>query len=200
MKLSKVISTILHPIFMPIIALYISLKLIPSIGFSITNYLSFIYTVMIISTIVLPLITILFMIKKNEISSLEMSDNKERSTPLIATAIWMVIGYLIIENILVFSPLLKAEIIGAIGIIFVGSIVSKYWKISLHMLGVGGVVGVLMSLNFIFGGLIEIIIVSIIISGILGAARLREKAHNSTQIYIGFIVGLVIESSCLLLY
>ena len=42
MRLSKFISIILHPIFMPIIALYLSLKLTPSIGFTITNSLNFI--------------------------------------------------------------------------------------------------------------------------------------------------------------
>jgi len=185
---------------MPIIALYLSLKLIPSIGFAITNYLNFIYLILLLSTIILPLMSILFLIKNKLVSSLEMSDHKERSVPLFITAIWMSYGYYKIGEILVVSPILKAELLGAIIIIFIASAISKYWKISLHMLAIGGVVGVLFSLNILFGDLLEIIILSVVFAGILGFARLNEKAHNHAQIYTGFLVGFLIEAGGILLF
>ena len=100
MRLSKLISIILHPIFMPILALYLSLRQVPSIGFAITNYQNYIYLVLIFSTVILPLISIFFLIKSGKVSSLEMSNHKERSVPLFRTAIWMGLGYYILENIL----------------------------------------------------------------------------------------------------
>ena len=200
MRLSKFISVILHPIFMPIIAIYLSLKLIPSIGFSITNYLNFIYLILILSTIILPLMSILFLIKNKLVSNLEMSNHKERSIPLFITAIWMSYGYYKIEETLILSPILKAEILGSIIIIFIASAISKYWKISLHMLAIGGVVGVFLSLNILFGNLLEIISLSVVFSGILGFARLNEKAHNHAQIYTGFLVGFLIEVGGILLF
>ena len=200
MRLSKFISVILHPIFMPIIALYLSLKLIPSIGFAITNYLNFIYLILLLSTIILPLMSILFLIKNKLVSSLEMSDHKERSVPLFITAIWMSYGYYKIGGVLILSPILKAELLGAIIIILIASAISKYWKISLHMLAIGGVVGVLFSLNILFGNLLEIIILSVVFAGILGFARLNEKAHNHAQIYTGFLVGFLIEVGGILLF
>ena len=101
MRLSKTISVILHPIFMPMIALYLSLKFVPNIGFAITNYLNFIYLILAFSTIILPLMSILFLIKKKQVTSLEMSNYKERSVPLFITAIWMCYGYYKLRDILV---------------------------------------------------------------------------------------------------
>ena len=89
--------------------------------------------------------------------------------------------------------MLKSEFVGAIIILFIASIVSKFWKISLHMLGIGGVVGVLFSLNILFGGLFKFAILSILVAGILAMARLAEKAHSESQIYIGFLIGFLIE-------
>ena len=85
------------------------------------------------------------------------------------------------------------------GHVIVASIVSRYWKISLHMLGIGGVVGVLFSLNIWFGNLSNLLIIFILTSGLLGYARLKEKAHNATQVYLGFLIGFLIEFFCVLL-
>ena len=200
MQLSKFISIILHPIFMPIMALYLSLKLIPNIGFAITNYLSFIYLILLFSTILLPLVSLFFLIKSKRVSSLEMRNYKERSVPLFITTLWMSLGYYIIKDILILAPILKLELISGIILLFTASIISKYWKISLHMLGIGGVVGVLFSLNILFGGLLQIIILSILLSGILGVARRNEKAHNNLQIYTGFVIGFLIETGGILLF
>ena len=200
MRLSKLISIILHPIFMPILALYLSLKQVPSIGFAITNYQNYIYLVLIFSTVILPLISIFFLIKSGKVSSLEMSNHKERSVPLFRIALWMGLGYYTIENILVFSPIIKAELIGAISIILIASIISKYWKISLHLLGIGGLVGVLIALEIIYGNLQHLIIIFILLSGVLAMARIKEKAHNYPQVYIGFLGGLSVELLIILIF
>ena len=200
MRLSKLISIILHPIFMPILALYLSLRQVPSIGFAITNYQNSIYFVLIFSTVILPLISIFLLSKSGKVSSLEMSNPKERSVALFRTALWMGLGYYTIENILVFSPIIKAELIGAISIILIASIISKYWKISLHLLGIGGLVGVLIALEIIYGNLQHLIIIFILLSGVLAMARIKEKAHNYPQVYIGFLGGLSVELLIILIF
>ena len=198
MSFSKIISTILHPIFMPIIAIYLSLELVAGAGLVI-NALGVFYIIVFLSTIAIPLTSVLFLKKINLVSSLEMRGHKERSLPLLITAISMTFGYYWLVDILIFFPLLRNEILGAIFLIIVASIVSRYWKISLHMLGIGGVVGVLFSLNIWFGNLSNLLIIFILTSGLLGYARLKEKAHNATQVYLGFLIGFLIEFFCVLL-
>ncbi|MDC3306090.1 hypothetical protein OAV36_04110 [Flavobacteriales bacterium] len=200
MKLSKFISIVLHPIFMPLFAFYLTLKSNPSLGIIINPYLNYVYGVVISCTILLPLLTIFFLIKNGKVNSLEMSNHKERTLPLFRTVIWMCLGLYILNNILLYTPILKAEFIGAILIILLAAIISKFWKISLHLLGIGGVVGVFIALQIMFGGVLYMLLIFIVLSGILGVARIDQKAHNHAQIYIGFLLGVCIELITILVY
>jgi len=198
-RITKIISIIFHPSFMPLIIVYLSLKLIPNIGFAITNYLPFIYGILFTGTILLPLTSVFILLKIGHISSLEIHKRKERPMPLLLASIWFACAYYILQEILLFAPILNSILIGSIIIVFCSSIISAFWKISLHMLGVGGGVGVLFSLNFLFGGLSSVIIIALFICGILGIARNLEKAHNHSQIYAGFILGFLLECISILL-
>jgi len=199
MQLSKLISIILHPIFMPLLALHLTLKALPSVAFAISQYLNYIYGIVICCTIILPLLSIFFLMRKGRVGSLEISNHKERSLPLFITALWMSLGFFMLNNILFYAPILKAEIIGAILIILFAAIISKFWKISLHLLGIGGVVGVFIALQLITGGVLYLLIIFILLSGILGVARIKQKAHNHTQVYMGFLLGMSVEVITLLI-
>lgn len=200
MQLSKFISIVLHPIFMPLLALYLTLKSIPSIAFAISQYLNYTYGIVICCTILFPLVTLFFLIKSGKVSSLEMSNHKERSLPLFRTVVWMLLGLYMLNNILFYAPIIKAEIIGAILIILIAAGISKFWKISLHLLGIGGVVGVFIALQIINGGVLYLLLIFILLSGILGVARIDQKAHNHAQVYVGFLIGVCIELATLLIY
>ena len=200
MKLTQLISIILHPIFMPLLALHLTLFLLPSLAFFLDQNLMLIYGIIVFSTIVLPLANIFWLIRKEQVSSLEMSNHKERSLPLFKTAIWMSLGYYLIQNLLFYTPILKAELLGAILIILLASIISKFWKISLHLLAIGGVVGVFIALQIIHGDFLYLLMLFILLSGLLGVARINQKAHNYAQIYVGFLVGLSVELITLLVY
>ena len=199
MRLSKVISIILHPIFIPLIALKTTLFFAHSLGFTIYSYLNFIMLIVILTTIVFPILLILFLVRKGKVASLEMANYKERPKPLMYSALIMFIGYSMLESILTLAPVLKAELLAAIIIVCVAGFVSKYWKISLHMLGVGGLTGVIIWICLLLGGLYQLIILVILLSGILGVARIKERAHNHAQIYVGFLMGLFIQLSAFLL-
>jgi hypothetical protein len=199
MQLSKLISIILHPIFMPLVALHLTLDSLHSIALT-SQDLNYIYGIVICFTIILPLLSIFFLIKKGMVDSLEMSNHKERSLPLFITVLWMSLGFYMLRNILGYAPILKAEIIGAILIVLFAAIISKFWKISLHLLAIGGVVGIFIALQLIEGGVMYLLLFFILLSGILGIARIAQKAHNHTQVYVGFLLGVSVELITLLLY
>ena len=200
MKLTKFISILLHPMFMPILALHLTLLVLPSLAFTLSQNLLLIYGILIFSTMVLPLISIFWLMQKGKVSSLEMSNHKERSLPLFKTVIWMSFGYYLLQNLLFYTPILKAELLGAILIILLAAIISKFWKISLHLLGIGGVVGVFIALQIMHGDFLYLLLLFILLSGLLGVARIKQKAHNYAQVYAGFLVGLSVELITLLVY
>ena len=200
MAIARLISIILHPIFIPIISFHLSIKMVPDLDFTIANYQNYILLILIICTIMLPVLCMLFLIKFDVISSLEMTKNQERPIPLLLTGGFLILSLKLTEKLLVFTPVLKKELVGAIIIILLASIISKFWKISLHMLGVGGLIGVLVSLQYLYGGLSSMIIYFMLIAGITAMARIYLKAHNHSQIYVGFIVGFIIECVIILLF
>jgi len=200
MKLTQLISILLHPMFMPLLALHLTLLVLPSLAFTLSHNLVLIYGILVFSTMVLPLASIFWLMRKGKVSSLEMSNHKERSLPLFKTVIWMSFGYYLLQNLLFYTPILKAELLGAIIIILIAAIVSKYWKISLHLLGIGGVVGVFIALQIMHGDFLYLLLLFILLSGLLGVARIKQKAHNYAQVYAGFLVGLSVELISLLVY
>ena len=200
MKLTQLISILLHPIFMPLMAIHLTLLVLPTLTFTLIYRLELIYGILIFSTMVLPLVSIFWLIRKGKVSSLEMNSHKERSLPLLKTVIWMSLGYYLLQNLLFYTPILKAELLGAIIIILIAAIVSKFWKISLHLMGIGGVVGVFIALQIIHGDFLYLLLLFILLSGLLGVARIKQKAHNYAQVYVGFLVGLSVELITLLVY
>jgi len=200
MKLTQLISILLHPMFMPLLALHLTLIVLPSLAFTLSQNLLLIYGILVFSTMILPLVSIFWLMRKGKVSSLEMSNHKERSLPLFKTVIWMSFGYYLLQNLLFYTPILKAELLGAIIIILIAAIVSKYWKISLHLLGIGGVVGVFIALQIMHGDFLYLLLLFILLSGLLGVARIKQKAHNYAQVYAGFLVGLSVELITLLVY
>jgi len=200
MKLTQFISILLHPMFMPLLALHLTLLVLPSLAFTLSQNLLLIYGILVFSTMILPLASIFWLMRKGKVSSLEMSNHKERSLPLSKTVIWMSFGYYLLQNLLFYTPILKAELLGAIIIILIAAIVSKYWKISLHLLGIGGVVGVFIALQIMHGDFLYLLLLFILLSGLLGVARIKQKAHNYAQVYAGFLVGLSVELITLLIY
>jgi hypothetical protein len=185
---------------MPLLALHLTLLVLPSLAFTLSHNLVLIYGILVFSTMVLPLASIFWLMRKGKVSSLEMSNHKERPLPLFKAVIWMSFGYYLLQNLLFYTPILKAELLGAIIIILIAAIVSKFWKISLHLMGIGGVVGVFIALQVIHGDFLYLLLLFILLSGLLGVARIKQKAHNYAQVYVGFLVGLSVELITLLVY
>jgi membrane-associated phospholipid phosphatase len=189
MFLAKLLSRLLHPIFIPTITLsIISIKFVNIIILS--NQLDIIIIGVMIFTLLFPLLSILYLLYTDRIKSLQIEDRKERILPLTITIIWMLIGYYFLANILDYAPIIKTIYLGMIATLFTTLLITKYWKISLHMAAIGGCFGVFLAIQSIFGGVINYVILILMLSGLLGYSRSVLKAHNMQQIYSGFCLGV----------
>jgi len=195
MRLSKLISIILHPVFIPFLTIFLVLNISPELKNQIPNVnsLLYIYVITIISSFIIPLFFVFLLAKKGFITSLELNLKKERLLPLLFSAASMSIGFLCIEYFLIFPSFLKAMFLAAIIIVFLAVIISFFWKISLHMLSIGGVLGVILAFNFTYAKAPLAILFSFCICVLLGFARIKEKAHTKAQVLFGFLIGLLIE-------
>lgn len=83
-------------------------------------------------------------------------------------------------------------------------IISFFWRISLHTMGMGGLIAIQCSLLFIgspFSNIaIRLLPIIIIIAGLVGSARLYLEAHSPAQIYVGYVVGFLAIALFLLFF
>tara|TARA_B110000196_G_C21149908_1_gene668966 strand:+ start:3809 stop:4408 length:600 start_codon:yes stop_codon:yes gene_type:complete len=190
MFFSKIISKILHPIFIPSVVMIILIKNFPN-TLILPNQTPFVIAISIIFTLFLPLLSVLYFLLTKKIRSLEMVEKEERFLPLLASTLWMILGFIIMKEVFTYSPAIKSIYLGAIYTLVMAMMITIKWKISLHMIGIGGAVGVFLALQFSYGELYNTLLMSIFFSGILGYSRLEQKAHNLKQIYSGFMLGFL---------
>ena len=202
MRFSKLISLFLHPLFMPIFVIFLSIQYVEHIHFifSSSPYAHYIYLATLVFTFILPLLTFFYFLRVKKIDSFEMTSKEERDKPLLATIIIILIGSPVFFAASKLMPVLSIIYISSLIILIVAYLVTKFWKISLHMLSIGGASGTLIALNYMYGGVYYLTISFILLSGLLGYARLAEDAHTPSQVYVGYILGFVIQINCVINY
>ncbi len=204
--LSKAISLLFHPLFVLIYLLLATLLINPYL-FSVQDPKSrniLIFSVFMI-TVVLPLVSILMMRFLGLLTSLEMHDKMERVGPLIATGIFYLWLYVNIRSNSYLPTLYQVFVLGSTISLFVSFFINSFTKISLHTVGAGGLIMAFVFLHqygygyaqFNLGGsffsisTIVILAVVIFIAGLIGACRMYLRAHNSDQLYMGYLVGFL---------
>ncbi len=190
-QFAKFISFIFHPVFMPLIGLIIIFHSgIYSIDIPL-EYERFVYLVVVLCHILLPLsiLPVLFYFKHLKNYSLDI--RRERLIPLFFTTICFYIGYYFVSKL---APvrLINLFLFSSTAVIFILLFVSLFWKISIHMTGIGGLTGMILILSFTYG--IDSTIVlsfSIIVAGLIAASRLTLQSHSILQLTAGYLTGLL---------
>jgi len=199
---AKILSYLLHPLFLPTYTLLILFFSNRLSGFNIysgeeawkTNIELFL--LIFIFTLVLPLSISLALKKAGKITSLEMETIEERRLPFMYTAISYILGFILIQREIgqSLNPFLMLVLVGAQFNIVLTLVISHFWKISIHMIGIGGLVGVsmlMMKLNMQWDNIFYLIL---FIAGLLAYARLKLEAHTPVQVLAGFVVGVLTEA------
>lgn len=200
-RIAKLISIVFHPLLIPtyIIAVFIGFDLFYPPFLQINEKWRIIALIFVTSA-AYPAMLLLGMRRFKMIPSLTMDKKEERLYPYIATTIFFFLSYYMIAQIhlIVYAYcLLGASILSAISLF-----INFYWKISAHMVSMGAALGAVVSLQIMRSSIDMIWLISLIIliSGLVGFARLRVGTHSQAQIYIGYIVGFAGMMSLFFLY
>jgi urea transporter len=90
----------------------------------------------------------------------------------------------------------KLFIIGGAVSILLSTLINLKYKISAHMVGLGGLLGVLISVSYLIHfDMTPYYIITIVVAGIVAFARLFLNEHKPAQIYLGFFLGLIVQTS-----
>ena len=191
MRIEKLISVLFHPVFIPTMTVFLVIKQYSNI-IILENQAMIIFIGTLIFSMFLPLVNVFFLLFLKKINSLEMQKKEERYLPLLFAIASMLVGYYVLKDIFNYAPIMKSIYLGAIYTLIPALLITKKWKISLHMLAIGGACGVFFSLEILFGNSLYTLFSFIFTSGVLGYSRFTLKAHNLNQIYTGYILGNVV--------
>ncbi len=203
--IAKLVSFVFHPLFMVSYMLLLLLLTNPQVfGFSRWNQNPSLIILVFISTVIIPGIAISMMRPLGFIQSLQMKERRERIIPLIVVIIfylWLFINFYNNKNI----PLpLTTIMLGVIIALFMSFFLTVFSKISIHAVGAGGLLGMLILLKMFYsyelfiwpesGGRMVptdlLLVIGIIIAGLIGTARLLLEAHKPSEVWGGYLIGM----------
>lgn len=155
----------------------------------------FVLVVMFACTILFPLITIYVMKSSKMITSVHMPTKEERRWPLLFGTFFFCLAYIIISEVTEkFSGTdgLKNIAMAGIATMMICTLVNLFYKLSIHMAGIGGVTGMVvafapqaeMNMTYIIMGMV-------LVAGLVGFARLKLSAHSSGQVAAGYAAGFI---------
>ncbi|HSW67856.1 MAG TPA: hypothetical protein VLH16_04685 [Bacteroidales bacterium] len=191
--IARIISYLFHPVVLPTYAMLLLLNM--------KFYFSMVIPVqarwmiigfVFITTCLLPLMMVHLMERLKIISSKHMPTRQERIWPFAITALFYYITYHLL-NRLDLPALYIVLIFGAFLNVALSLIITFFYKISTHMIAIGGLCGAFIGLSLKFGLDMPLLIITLIfISGLVGFARLKLNAHSPLQVLTGFFAGFII--------
>lgn len=211
-RFAHILSVFLHPLLMPTIIFGILFYIAPE---SIQNLELFndsarvglmslkmgLLLLIFLQTFILPVFTIYCLHRFGFVGDLKMETLEDRRLPYIVT--------MAIYTFVATFFTMKLEQLPEVSIIMTGiafsiasvAVISLYWKISAHAVGISGALGALIGIAIKFNSyqLFFPIIGVILIAGFLFSARLHLNAHTPAQIIAGAFLGLIVSLSVVLL-
>lgn len=195
--LSWAVSLLFHPLLMPTLLNLIVFRyctdLLPLTHEAKVQTLGFVF----LSTFLLPGLATSLLWATGAIGSIALEKRSDRIIPLLITAIiYLGVSYIFLDFLSMVR--LLGLFMGAVTLaVLATALITRFWKISAHMTGMGGLMGFITAVVVKTGNhsLETPFIAGLAASGAVASARLYLEAHSGWQIAAGFFMGMVISWS-----
>ena len=192
-QLSNLISFLFHPLLMATFLFGIMLFLIPSsLGTILNNRIKWLLLlVILLTTFVLPVISLFVMKMTSGISSFKLAQKDERIVPFLLISVFYGVSAYLMAMKLNINPLVNVIFLIMATMVLMVTLITIFWKISAHAIGVGGVLGFLLSLNMKYPDNLFFwpVILWIFFTGFTLSSRLYLNAHRPLEVYMGVLFG-----------
>lgn len=190
--IAKALGVLLYPLFVPTYGMLLfcyAFTGITSMPFA-WRLVAIIGTFLL--TCLLPLTAIWILIRKGVVSDLQIENSSERTMPYIYTILGFSFWCYLMITILHAPVFMCFVSIGATIAITLIAVINKWWKISAHLSGFGGLVGSIFAYHLAMS--IEPswsnICLWLSASLVLMYARVYVKAHTPAQVCAGWLMGM----------
>ncbi len=189
---AKAVSVIMHPFVVPVYAVLLLLYGNTVMAFFPSRVKFFMIFVVLLNTMVVPALAVGVLRATNYLHDFSLKTTRSRTVPLLIAAICYIVCAFLIDDFITAFLLRRFMLAGAACVVF-ALIVTYFWKISIHMTAVGGVLAMLVTVAVSgMGNMIWVLVVWILLSGLLASARLWLGAHTPMQVSAGFIGGFAV--------
>lgn len=193
MKIKSILpffSYLFHPLFIPLYAVICSFLLNVTFISEMEKYLLLIQVTIL--TVLIPICFYFLLRSLGRIDSMMVSELEQRKTPL---ALQGILIYVLLRQSLTMEriPELYFFFLGAF-LAVLASLVFAFCdkKISLHMVGISGLLFFVIGLGFHNQVNINSTIAFLfVVTGIVASSRLHMKAHDFTELSLGFVTGML---------
>jgi hypothetical protein len=190
-KFAILISWLFHPLLMPTLGTVLMLNIGGYMMYVLNPQIKMVITgIVFLNTFIFPVIGSFYLLRKGFLNSISMPTIQERRLPMLLTVIFYFFTFYILKQAPL-PPVLYLMILGATLSVLLTLIITLIWKISAHMVGMGGLVGAIIGLSIKFSVNLQFLIIMLLIfAGLVGYARIKLNAHTHPQVYSGFLLGL----------
>jgi hypothetical protein len=192
---ARFISYLFHPLFIPIYLIYWLIFLHPTafVGFSEGQKWQTL-TISMVNLLVFPLFSTVLLKALGFVSSIQLTTQKDRIIPLIASGIFFFWCYLVFKEQIQYPRMLVVLVFGMFLASSAALLANIYLKVSIHAMGVGGLLGFLIWMAW-FGNVMLAgpIMIALLVSGLVMSARLALQAHRPLEITVGFLLGCLAQ-------
>ena len=191
-KISTGISWVLHPFLLPIYMMALLLTM-TTFAHYFPNVKFYLLWVVALYAVIIPALSLGVLRSLGRISDYRVDDRRERMLPLLIGALCYILCAVTVAKIPSAVFLRKFMLAAACcELLCLG--VSFYWKISLHLTGMGAVVALLVVMNVVgVGNMMVPLVAAVLCAGALASARLYLGCHNGRQVLAGFCGGFVVS-------
>ena len=191
--LSRILSVICHPLFMPTYGILLFLASFSAQrGTLPTAYWLIAVFGTLMLTALIPLSVIIIQLVRGSVSSLEIRNAGERTSVYIYTLVCYLFWSYFLLNVLHAPAVLFVISLSATVALLGVTLINLKWKISAHLTGIGGLIGGLCGYCFHYAMYPPVGLVSglLCLALLLMYARLYINAHTPLQVVTGLIYGL----------
>ncbi len=191
--IARLFSIVLHPLLIPTLGIFILFQLNTYLSFSVTaEARRFILLVIFINTAIIPVLSVLILRQTRVIKDLTLAERHERILPLLIATVMLFLTFYLLRQITL-PTLIYYYVTGAALLVLLSLLITFYWKISVHMMSLGGLTGFLIVVSLLLRADISyLIIAAFLVSGITAAARIQLQSHTPAQVYTGYLLGVFI--------
>ena len=191
--LSKTLSIVCYPLFIPSfgMALYMwaMLHRTPTLP-SIYVWLNIIGTFVL--TALIPIVLIIILWRQGRISSLHITNPKERTVPYLYSTACIGFWCYFVSNTTHLPKVWLFIALGATVALLAVTFINRWWKISAHLTSMGGLLGGLISMGLYYNIVPTSLVIAVLtLSLLLMYARLYLDAHTPMQVICGYLLGIL---------